>query len=440
MRWAGSSERSTFGAVNRARSQDLRAALGGRRRVVAWALPTVVTLALVAMGSSGCIGHTDDATDITASSARLTAHGKTDAAAHVYFKWGPTTSLTNRTAGKNYPAGLEGTHSESIGGLSASKTYYFQACASDDDGTRCAQIHDFKTLSAAGEAIVLAAGDIGDDDSAIDPADGSHGQDETGAVIAAANPHKVLTLGDNAYLDGSLAQYQRNFDPWWGGPHTNHGAPSGFGDRLRPALGNHETANSGTGSYDYFNGSGLRFGPAGERGKGYYAHDLGSWRLLALNTRAGGVPEQAQLDWLAQQVAQNPKRCLLAYFHHPRFTSRDDPGHTDNPSIAPVWSRLWSSGAPSKRADLILNAHNHHYERYARQDLNGNTSGSGMRQIIVGTGGGNLADFHTLDPQSQVRHIQFGVVKLRLKMDRAVIEFLNTNGNSIDTPVEEPCH
>jgi hypothetical protein len=407
-------------------------------------LPLAVVLATVALILAACVGHTDDATNLTATSATLNGHGKaTDGPARAFFRWGTSPSnLTNSTPGASYPANVEGPHAETITGLSPSTTYYFRACAVDNAGTLCAELHDFKTLASNGDAIVAAAGDIGDDTPS------PNAQDETGAVVASLDPHKVITLGDNVYENGTLAEYNNNYRPWWGAAiGVDRGGPNGFGDRTRPAIGNHEVLDPGAeGTFDFFNGQytsggstiNLQYGVAGLRGQGYYVHDVGSWRLIALNSSDGGPIDQPQLDWLAQRVSQNPKPCLLAYWHHPRWTSRDG-GLNDDPDMASLWTRLWSASAPSKRADLILNGHVHHYDRFARQNLTGGADSNGMRQVTVGTGGVELHNFQTIHPRSEVRLQEHGVLKLTLRANSATGQFLDTAGN-VDDTFTEPCH
>ena len=162
------------------------------------ALPVALAAALAL---PACVGHTDDATNLTATSATLNAHGKaTDGPARGFFRWGSApNALTNTTPGTNYPANAEGPHGETITGLSPSTTYYFRGCSTDNAGTNCAELHDFRTLTSSGEGVVAVAGDIGDDTPR------PNGQDNTGALIGGMDPHKVLTLGDNAYENGTLA-------------------------------------------------------------------------------------------------------------------------------------------------------------------------------------------------------------------------------------------
>ena len=407
-------------------------------------LSTAVVLVAAAFLLPACVGHTDDATNLTATSATLNAHGvATDGSARAFFRWGTSSNnLTNSTPGATYPANVEGPHAETITGLSPSTTYYFRACAVDNAGTLCAELHHFKTLASNGDAVVAAAGDIGDDTPS------PNGQDETGAIVASIAPNKVLILGDNAYDDGLLSEYNANYKPWWGAPlNVDLGGPNGFGDITRPALGNHDILNDGEGAYDFFNGEyttsggatvNLRYGVAGLRGQGYYTFEIGNWRLIALNSDNGGTVDQTQLDWLAQRVAQNPKPCLLAYWHHPRWTSHDG-GIANDPDMATIWTRLWSASDPSKRADLILNGHVHYYERMARQNLTGGADANGMRQLIVGTGGIETTNANLINPRSEVVLQEHGVLKLTLKANSATGQFLDTAGN-VDDSFTEPCH
>jgi hypothetical protein len=107
--------------------------------------------------------------------------------------------------------------------------------------------------------------------------------------------------------------------------------------------------------------------------------------------------------------------------------------------MASIWSRLWSASAPSKRADLILNGHVHHYDRFARQNLSGGADPNGMRQVTVGTDGVELHNFQTIHPRSERRIQEHGVLRLTLHPNRAVGKFIDTAGN-VDDTFTEPCH
>jgi hypothetical protein len=244
---------------------------------------------------------------------------------------------------------------------------------------------------------------------------------ETAALASAVHPAAVLLLGDIQYPNGALLDFQGSFDPIWGTLKI----------RTRPAPGNHDYGTPGAGGYfDYFGAA------AGERGHGYYAFDLGSWHLVALNSncsQAGGCGEGSpQLTWLRQDLATHPARCTLAYWHHPRFSSGR---HGDDASVGPLYDALARAGA-----DLVLAGHDHHYERFARQSETG-ARDSGPQEIIVGTGGKSLYPEEHPHSNSEVRfHDGFGILKLTLKPDRYEWEFLAEPGVGFTDSGSEPCH
>ena len=53
--------------------------------------------------------------------------------------------------------------------------------------------------------------------------------------------------------------------------------------------------------------------------------------------------------------------------------------------MEPLWSALYNA-----HADVVLNGHDHLYERYAQQDPSGNATAAGIREFVVGTGGESL--------------------------------------------------
>jgi len=154
--------------------------------------------------------------------------------------------------------------------------------------------------------VVAIAGDIAGGDA------GSN-DEATAKVVESINPTLTLTAGDNAYPDGTLANYMEDgsYNDTWGRFKAN----------TRPVAGNHEYhVSEAAGYFDYFNGVGNQTGPAGERGKGYYSFDLGAWHVVALNSNVSMSTGSTQEQWLRRDLTANPG-CTLAYWHHPRFTS-----------------------------------------------------------------------------------------------------------------------
>ena len=247
-------------------------------------------------------------------------------------------------------------------------------------------------------AVLVGAGDIASCDSTGDTAT---------SKLLGSIAGTVLALGDNAYKEGTLSQFNNCYGPTWGK----------FKARTKPAVGNHEYRTPGaSGYFDYFGAA------AGERGRGYYSYDRGAWHIIALNSECrywatgfidgpSQCSSQKQADmiaWLKNDLSANPARCTLAYFHQPRFSS----GYGGNAlETQPIWDALYAA-----RADVVLSGHDHIYERFARQSPSGELDTSrGIRQFTVGTGGVNHGGIGTIKANSQVRNTTaYGVLKLRL--------------------------
>ena len=91
--------------------------------------------------------------------------------------------------------------------------------------------------------------------------------------------------------------------------------------------------------------------------------------------------------------------------------------------------------------DLILNGHDHEYERFLPQGPNAVVdSVNGIPQFVVGTGGGDLRGFKKTAPNSAMR-IQghFGVLKVTLGATEWRSAFLDVNGQVWD-PSGGKCH
>ena len=258
-------------------------------------------------------------------------------------------------------------------------------------------------LGAPADPVLVGAGDISTCTNA--------GDSRTAALIEDI-PGTVFTAGDNAYEDGTLEQFQDCYDPTWGA----------FLERTRPTPGNHEYRTAGAAGYFTYFGS-----RAGNPGEGYYAYDLGAWRIYALNSQCapvGGCGKGSpQLKWLKADLAANPSPCIAAYWHHPRFSSG---AHGNHPKVKPFWRALYAAGA-----DVIINGHDHDYERFARQKPNGDRTTDGVREFVVGTGGAERRPFRNIKRNSQVRNAStFGVLKLTLHATSYDFEFVPQAGKT----------
>jgi len=204
----------------------------------------------------------------------------------------------------------------------------------------------------------------------------------------------IFTLGDNAYPAGSRLDFAECFAPSWG-RHK---------DRIRPAAGNHDYGDGGAGYHDYFGDA------AGPRGKGYYRYEAGDWDVLVLNSTLEDDAFAEQLEWLADELDLARHDCTLAYWHHPLFSSGQHHRHED---VRKLWRLLYAHGA-----ELVLNGHDHDYERFPPLDPDGRPDPARLREFVVGTGGGGEErELGSQAPYSEVRapHAE-GL--LRLDLDR----------------------
>ena len=260
---------------------------------------------------------------------------------------------------------------------------------------------------------LLAAGDIASCDSA---------GDEATARLLDSHAGTVITLGDNAYPGGSISEFIRCYDPTWGRVRA----------RTFPSPGNHEYVTGGAAGYfEYFGEA------AGDPEKGYYSFDAGEWHLISLNSNCGEVggcgAGSPQERWLRADLAASDARCVLAYWHHPRFSSGE---HGNHASMRPFWQALYDFGA-----DVVLSGHDHDYERFAPQTPAGAADPQrGIRQFVVGTGGRSHYGFGAHVANGEVRHSgTFGVLKLTLRASGYYWQFLPVGGASFTDAGSAEC-
>jgi hypothetical protein len=221
----------------------------------------------------------------------------------------------------------------------------------------------------------------------------------------------VFTLGDNAYFRGSREEYRDCYDNTWG-RHKG---------RTFPVPGNHEYMSAGAVPYFEYFGE-VAGGPTGQ---GFYSFEVGDWHAIALNSNIPVGSGSPQAAWLRNDLMTSRARCTIAYWHHPLFTSGQDGNAL---AMRDLWQVLYEFNA-----EIVLNAHEHMYERFAPQDPNGRLdTARGIRQFVAGTGGAFLYQPVRLQANSEVTISSFGVLKLTLASDRYQWEFIPVGGGRVD--------
>jgi chitodextrinase len=299
-------------------------------------------------------------------------------------------------------------------GLACGTSYTFGVDAYDAAGNLSTRA----TLTAATSAcpppsgsdpVIAIAGDI---------AGSGSGDSATAALLDSLAPSAVLTAGDNAYPDGTLAEYNSYYDPTWG-RHKS---------KTYPSPGNHEYLTSGaSGYFSYF---GAR---AGASGKGFYSYNLGAWHLIALNSEVAHGATSEQVTWLKNDLASTSAKCVLAYWHKPRFTAGN---YSDNSGYQPFWDALYAANA-----DVVVNGHDHNYQRYvpmtptgARDDVRG------IREFVVGTGGRSHYSLRADSRRVVADSTSYGVLKLTLRSSGYDWRFLPEAGKTFTDSGTGTCH
>jgi len=263
-----------------------------------------------------------------------------------------------------------------------------------------------------GSVIMIGAGDI---------SDCNNNNDEATAKLLDANlDGTVFVLGDNAYESGTTSEFNNCYNPTWG----RHKA------RTKPSVGNHEyrTANA-SGYYGYFGAA------AGNPADGYYSYDLGEWHIVVINSNITLIDAAAQLSWLRADLAASTKSCTLAYWHHPRFSSGLE--HGNDASMQAFWDELYAANA-----DVVMNGHDHDYERFAPQTPTGVADNvRGIREFVVGTGGRALYHLGTLRANSEVfNSTTYGVLNLTLSAGAYSWQFIPVAGQTFTDSGSGSCH
>jgi acid phosphatase type 7 len=264
-------------------------------------------------------------------------------------------------------------------------------------------------------AVLVGAGDVAD----CRDLSGA----EATAKLLEQIPGTVMVPGDLAYPDGSKENFEC-YDKTWGRVKSS----------TRPSPGNHEFHAAGATPYfDYF-------GPAaGDPKNGYYSYELGTWHIIVLNSECvdvGGCDAGSRQEkWLRADLAAHPVACTLAYWHKPLFSSGG--AHGNDPEIKPIWQALYEANA-----DVVVNGHDHDYERFKAQTPDGVADAvRGIREFVAGTGGKNHRPFGPAKPNSEVRDATaFGVLKLTLKPNAYDWQFIPEAGKSFTDSGSGLCH
>jgi tartrate-resistant acid phosphatase type 5 len=209
----------------------------------------------------------------------------------------------------------------------------------------------------------------------------------------AASPlDAVVTTGDNNYEYGEWSTIDQNIGKYYSdfiGNYVGSYGPGAATNKFYPVPGNHDwdstidqdgDGKAGIDPYtDYFTL------PGNER---YYTAIVGPVQIFAIDSDPrepdGRDVNSAQAQWLRQGLAASTSPWQIVVFHHPSYSSGSHGSDTTMQWPFAQWG-----------ADLVLNGHDHSYERL---------SVDGIPYIVNGLGGKTIYSFNTPIAQSQFRY------------------------------------
>lgn len=286
---------------------------------------------------------------------------------------------------------------------------------------------------------VIAVGDIAcaPNESNFNEGNGIVGACQQKAVGRAVENEKadaVLLLGDIQYTTGLLADFNLSFVPYW----REVKSP------IYVAAGNHDYGNGvrEANLKDYGLAFDTYFPQATyqKAGKTYYDFNLGPWQFYVLDsncTYVGGCDvDSPQLNWLTGKANNTSNLCSVAMWHHPLFTSGPHRLDTDIADRKQFWDVLQSANT-----DIVLNGHDHNYERFAPQSSEGQPDTKGIREFVSGAGGYSLRKMLQPIQNNSEKQIDdsFGYLVLDLSPGYYSWEFKNIDGMVLDNGTDV-CH
>jgi hypothetical protein len=259
-------------------------------------------------------------------------------------------------------------------------------------------------------------------------------------------PDVVVTMGDLAYNHGLLSEFRRNYA---GGtkPRSRWGARALKSITL-PGYGNHDcydvpldtgAVKQGCSDAVTFFGRDRTFGKDIAGTPGSYSTVVGNWLIVHLNSagqvgsgRATPSEMRQQRVALRKILVADKHACEMVVWHHPRYSSGE---HGSNAFVDP-----WYETAYFRGVDVILNGHDHDYERFTRQNGNGRWKADGVQQFVVGTGGAEPRSFDDRVRNSVVRIADNGILTMELKAKAYSYEFLDDVTSAVDDSGARRCH
>jgi Calcineurin-like phosphoesterase/Purple acid Phosphatase, N-terminal domain len=314
----------------------------------------------------------------------VTVRWRTDAATNSRVRFGTSQGALTLTADD---AASTTEHVVRLTGLTAETRYYYSVGSTTATLAGGDSATFFETSPPAGTARPTRVWVIGDSGTAN--ADAAAVYNAYRTFTGSTYTDLWLMLGDNAYEDGTDAQYQAAVFNMY--PALLRQSP------LWPTLGNHDghTANSALQSgpyYDIFTlPKNAEAGGVASGTEAYYSFDYSNIHFVVLDSyETDRSTTGAMMTWLKADLQATTADWLIAFWHHPPYSKGSHDSDVDTElkemrqNFLPV---LEENGV-----DLVLTGHSHAYERSKLIDGHYGLSGTFNPTTNVIDGGSGRVD------------------------------------------------
>ncbi|HSD19415.1 MAG TPA: metallophosphoesterase [Anaeromyxobacter sp.] len=249
------------------------------------------------------------------------------------------------------------------------------------------------------------------------------------ARLKARGVEAVLTMGDNSYPDGAAGEWSTTFFDVWKGlmPYAT----------LWTGVGDHEYRTPF--AQPYLDAVELPEGPQGER---YYSFDWGDIHVVALDTNCivpmnaneMGCDAATMVAWLEEDLASTKAPWKIVTMHRPALATGKYGVYEEIP-------RALSGSFEKHGVDLVLQAHNHLYERTwpARGGVSVKTGAGAYDHpgapVYVTAGGGSDYLYESAMPPAEwtaFRQTEFQHLVLTLDGGTLGVESVRPDGSVLD--------
>ena len=239
---------------------------------------------------------------------------------------------------------------------------------------------------------------------------GTGGEHEAGVAVAmeeAAVEEEadwLITTGDNFYIDDVEAAWSEPF-----------GWVREAGIEVVASLGNHDVETN-TRRRLVAEALGIE--------EDWYRSEIGEVVVLVLS--GNRVGDEQQLSWLEANLEETADDMVIAVFHQPAFSCSI---HGNTQAVIDRWVPLFEE----YDVDLVLNGHDHNYQRHQR---------SGITYVVTGGGGAGLYEMNSCpegtDPPIVAYDSRYHFLVMSVGPDSVQVEARSVEGDVLDSFTVEP--